>query len=266
MIKVNGIEIKQGNFPDNTLLMKFDPDEIPDDGNDIEIWWLYENDAELFTLICLKRHLDQHFFADSFRLFMPYIPHARQDRTKTQEDVFTLKYFCETINDLDFAAVYIEDPHSNVSEALLDRVQVVSPQPHIETVIEKIADENLVMCYPDEGAMKRYSGMVSKPYSFGVKRRNWADGKIEGLDLMHPEVVVGKNVLIVDDICSRGGTFFHTAKALKAAGAEKVYLYVTHCEMTIFNGDLLSSGLVEKIYTTNSIFPGNAANEMIEII
>jgi hypothetical protein len=36
--------------------------------------------------------------------------------------------------------------------------------------------------------------------------------------------------------------------------------------MTIFNGDLLSSGLVEKIYTTNSIFPGNAANEMIEII
>jgi ribose-phosphate pyrophosphokinase len=188
------------------------------------------------------------------------------DRVKAPTDVFTLKYFCETINDLDFAAVYIEDPHSNVSEALLDRVQVVSPQPHIETVIEKIADENLVMCYPDEGAMKRYSGMVSKPYSFGVKRRNWADGKIEGLDLMHPDVVAGKNVLIVDDICSRGGTFFHTAKALKDAGAEKIYLYVTHCEMTIFNGDLLSSGLVEKIYTTNSIFPSNAANEMIEII
>ena len=93
MITVNGIKVTQGNFPDNTLLMKFDPDSIPDDGNDIEIWWLYENDAELFTLVCLKRHLDQHFFADSFRLFMPYIPHARQDRTKTQEDVFTLKYF-----------------------------------------------------------------------------------------------------------------------------------------------------------------------------
>ena len=59
---------------------------------------------------------------------------------------------------------------------------------------------------------------------------------------------------------------YHTAKALKDAGAAKVYLYVTHCEMTIFNGDLVNSGLVEKIFTTNSIFPGNAQNELIEII
>ena len=46
MITVNGIEITQGHFPDNTLLMKFDPDSIPDDENDIEIWWLYNTRAE----------------------------------------------------------------------------------------------------------------------------------------------------------------------------------------------------------------------------
>ena len=257
MIRIGSIVIDQLSYPDNTLLM-----HLPEQLENGLVIWNYENDAELFSIICIRKHY-KHL---PLSLYLPYVPHARMDRVKAPTDVFTLKYFCETINDLDFAAVYIEDPHSNVSEALLDRVQVVSPQPHIETVIEKIADENLVMCYPDEGAMKRYSGMVSKPYSFGVKRRNWADGKIEGLDLMHPEVVVGKNVLSVDDICSRGGTFFHTAKALKDAGAEKVYLYVTHCETTIFNGDLLSSCLGEKIYTTYSIIPGNAANEMIEII
>ena len=266
MIKVNGIEIKQGRFPDNTLLIKFDPnsDDFSYDRGTIEVEWLYENDAELFALICVKRHLDRHFTNPHVVLSMPYIPHARMDRVKSDEDVFTLKYFCEVINSLHFDIVWVRDAHSNVSLALLENVQEM---PIVSDVLDAIfLSKADTLFFPDEGAMKRYSGMVSKPYSFGVKRRNWADGKIEGLDLMHPEVVVGKNVLIVDDICSRGGTFFHTAKSLKDAGAEKVYLYVTHCEMTIFNGDLLSSGLVEKIYTTNSIFPGNAANEMIEII
>jgi ribose-phosphate pyrophosphokinase len=83
---------------------------------------------------------------------------------------------------------------------------------------------------------------------------------------MNPDEVKGKDVLIVDDICSRGGTFFHSAKALKAAGANKIYLYVTHLETTVFNGELLNSGLVEKIYTTNSIFPKEKQSDMIEIL
>ena len=61
-------------------------------------------------------------------------------------------------------------------------------------------------------------------------------------------------VLIVDDICSRGGTFYHSAKALKNLGAGEIYLYVSHCENSILEGDLLTSNLVEKVFTTNSIF------------
>ena len=254
MIKVNGIEIKQGNFPDNTLLMKFDPDEIPDDGNDIEIWWLYENDAELFTLICLKRHLDQHFFADSFRLFMPYIPHARQDRTKTQEDVFTLKYFCEVINSLNFPIVWVRDAHSNVSLALLNNVREMPVDNYIEKAIEESGAD--VLFFPDEGAMKRYSSKSTLPYAFGMKKRDWATGQIQGLDIINAEAIVDKDILIVDDICSRGGTFFYSAKALKAAGAKSVSLYVTHLEKTVILGEMASTDdLVDHIYTTKSIFP-----------
>ena len=254
MIKVNGIEIKQGNFPDNTLLMKFDPDSIPDDGNDIEIWWLYENDAELFTLVCLKRHLDQYFFADSFRLFMPYIPHARQDRTKTQEDVFTLKYFCEVINSLNFPVVWVRDAHSNVSLALLNNVYEMPVDNYIERAIEESGAD--VLFFPDEGAMKRYSSKSTLPYAFGMKKRDWATGQIQGLDIINAEAVVDKDILIVDDICSRGGTFFYSAKALKAAGAKSVSLYVTHLEKTVILGEMASTDdLVDHIYTTKSIFP-----------
>ncbi len=36
-------------------------------------------------------------------------------------------------------------------------------------------------------------------------------------------------------------------------GAGEIYLVVTHCENTIFEGKLLDSDLITGIYTTNSI-------------
>ena len=256
MIKVDDVKIKQGRFPDHTLLMKFDPnsDEFSCDRGAIKVEWIYENDAELFTLICVKRHLDRNFTNAHIVLIMPYIPHARMDRVKSDEDVFTLKYFCEVINSLKFDIVWVRDAHSNVSLALLENVCEENITPYIYEAFKKSNSQALF--FPDEGAMKRYSSGFRMPYAFGMKKRDWTTGQILGLDLINKEAIVGKNVLIVDDICSKGGTFYHAAKALKAAGAKSVSLYVTHCESSITTGDLAASdGLVDHVYTTKSIFP-----------
>ncbi len=260
MIKLNGQIIEQNHFPDGTLLMKCNPNKYAVS----TITWQYESDAELFALYSLKRHLDCVVPGWNSYLYIPYIPNARQDRVKTNEDIFTLKYFAEIINSLNFKKVFVIDPHSSVSEALINNIEVVSPKDFIEQTLNKINADDILMFYPDEGAMKRYSGLVSKPYAFGIKKRNWETGKIEGLDVSGSvDKIAGKDILIVDDICSRGGTFYHSAKKLKELGANKIYLYVTHCENTILEGELLTSGLIEKVYTTNSIF--TKEHEMIEV-
>ena len=121
------------------------------------------------------------------------------------------------------------------------------------------------MFYPDEGAGKRYSGMIPLPYAFGIKKRDWATGQIKGLDVAGDvDNIEGKNILIVDDICSKGGTFYFSAKKLKELGAKNIYMHITHCENTIFEGDILTSGLIAKIYTTNSIL--TKEHDLIEII
>jgi ribose-phosphate pyrophosphokinase len=257
MIRIGNTIIEQGHFPDNSLMLKITPN-----GENAVITWNYESDIELFTLICIVKHFDPI----RFRLYMPYCPHARMDRVVNPEDVFTLKYFAEVINSLNFESVIIEDPHSNVCTALINHSIAVFPGLYIQETVNQINDPNLVFCYPDEGAMKRYSSAIKAPYVYGNKNRDWETGEIKGLTLINEELVKGKNVLIIDDICSRGGTFYHTAKALKEAGAEKIYLYITHCEMTIFNGEIFSSGLIDHVYTTNSIFPNNAQNEQISIV
>lgn len=263
MIQLNEHIIGNDRFPDGTLLMKLPFSPKPSN----EIRWHYENDAELFKLICLVKAMREMYKGVRIDLFMPYLPNARQDRVKNPEDVFTLKYFCEIINSLEFDTVFVTDVHSNVGLALLDRVREIKPWDYVEKAIHKIpVDRDLVAFYPDEGAMKRYSGGICLPFAFGVKKRNWEIGAIEGLDLMgETEAINGRDVIIIDDICSKGGTFYHSAKRLKEAGAANIYLYVTHCENTIYEGELLKEdSLIKHIFTTNSLL--TAPNEKITII
>ncbi|MBE6856332.1 MAG: ribose-phosphate pyrophosphokinase [Ruminococcus sp.] len=264
MLKINGSEIVQGSFPDGTLLVKYAPEK---DLAYAEIDWYYENDRELVTLIYLTKHLNAHGI-NRVKLFMPYIPNARQDRVKSDEDVFTMKYFAQVINWLGFESVTVLDPHSTVSEALIDRIAILTPKENVRRVISEITRSEGAepfMFYPDEGASKRYSGMVTLPYGFGIKKRDWKTGKILGLDVSGSvEQIKGKSVLIVDDICSKGGTFLFSAKKLKELGAGNIYLYISHCEKTILNGELLTSGLISKIYTTDSIC--NFRHELINIM
>lgn len=268
MIKVDYATIEANQFPDHTLLVK--APTLRGHGEWVHITWHYENDAELFALICLRKHYNR---AKAI-LYMPYCPHARMDRVKESNDIFTLKYFAEIINDLNFERVDILDPHSSVCTALINNVRVLDPKQHITSSLygalgrcyfnwNTVGDE-LLMFYPDEGSMKRYSGMISLPYAFGIKKRDWKTGAIEGLDVAGEiNQIAGKKILIVDDICSRGGTFYHSAKKLKELGAKEIYLYITHCENTILEGELLTSGLIEKVYTTNSIF--TKEHEKIEV-
>jgi len=258
MIKLDGQVVDINHFPDGSLLLKEHVMLYPD-GALIE--WFFENNEELVVLFYLTKHLRANGITH-IDLTMPYIPNSRMDRVKNEDDVFTLKYFAEIINSLNFDTVIVVDPHSSVSEALIDRLIVEDGYVYIKDAIDECDPD--ILFYPDEGAMKRYSSVIQHPYSFGIKRRDWKTGKIENLDVVgDSEQINGKNILIVDDICSRGGTFLHSAKKLKELGANKIYLYVTHCENTILEGELLTSGLIEKVYTTNSIF--TKEHEKIEV-
>lgn len=256
MIFANG-KVIQERFPDGTLHLNINDCNF--DIKKVFIHWSYKSDDELFTLICLKGYLDYNYPNLPVILSVPYLPHARMDRVKDKKDVFTLKYFCQTINSLNFDKVIIWDCHSNVGTALLNRVENKSPKKFIARAIARSGAE--VLFFPDEGAMKRYSSLIYMPYAFGNKERDWKTGAINKLSIVNGELVKDKNVLIVDDICSRGGTFVRAANLLKAAGARKISLYVTHCEETIEKGEVLD--MVDKVYTAHSL-EANYKSDKIE--
>lgn len=255
MISVNNQLIDFTSFPDGTTSFRYEPEK----DCDFVIEWRYDSDKECILLWYLTKHIRQCCEGANITLVLPYIPNARMDRIKNRDEVFTLKYFAEIINILHFNEVYVCDPHSTVSTALLDRVKVIDAKANIEYILTVFQEKNFLLCYPDEGAAKRYAEQLNAEYVFCIKHRDWRTGKIQRLELTSQETVNGRNILVVDDICSRGGTFTFTAQALKDAGAEDIFLYVTHCENTIEKGSVLTDELISHVFTTNSIYRGNHA-------
>ena len=285
MITVNGIEIVRKTFPDGSLCLLDLDNSLLYPNKNYEIVWLYEGDYEIFMLICIVKHLRSKMYNNvSFNLTIPYVVNSRLDRTHSDNEVFTLKYFAEIINDLKFNKVVIVDPHSIVSEALIDNVCVLRPSNIISNVIDTMRSLNefkreLVIYFPDDGAYKRYKDMPCfKDFNciYGKKERDWETGKILGIEIYDKNgskltnELENCDVLMVDDIISYGGTLAYSADKLKEMGATHISAYATHVENSVLDeekGTLLKrykDNIIDTVYTTNSIYHGN--HPMVEVI
>lgn len=275
MIAVNNLRVNVKHFPAGEQnILDFTTPIMP--GNEFIIRWHYENDEELVTLIYIVGHLRSKYPEYNISLDLPYMPHARMDRTKNHTEVFTLKYFAQVINSLNFNHVNVWDAHSDVSVALLDRVINHSPNQIIAKLLNKpeVDLANLVIYFPDAGAYKRYKDLnciqtFKLPCVYGEKIRNWETHRIEGLKVVTNGVEIeGKDVLMIDDIISYGGTFFHSAKKLRELGALSVSAYATHVENEMLNKEkgtlvhAIEDGTVSCLYTTDSIFNKNFAKTL----
>lgn len=263
MIKLNGVQLTEKTFPNGESLI--DGGEIfrvRDEWN--HILFKYESDADLIKLMLVKNHLDESY--QSCDLEITYMPYSRMDRVEG-DSVFTLKYICEFINQLNFRVVYVHEAHSDVTAALLNNVKVLNTTRELLTDIKRKIGfdwEKDYIFYPDSGAAKRYGSLSERNELIGFKKRDFATGNISSLQVIG-EMEPGRKVIIVDDLSSRGGTFMYAASELKKIGAGDIYLVVAHCEYTIFDGHIPESDLIKKVYTTDSII-SESKHQKVEII
>lgn len=261
MIKLNGTIIEFTRFPNKEMSFVFDADLAKEKAN--MITFKYEDDSSLIDLMMVKRELDLYVPHSVSALVISYMPYSRLDRANGSI-VFTLKHIADFINGLGFDGVVIIEPHSDVTCAVIDRAagidftELLFNDAISSGTIEFDPKEDFV-CFPDATAQKRYGKMGDYKTVLGMKDRDFETGWINSLDIFIPNgySIKGKNVVIVDDLCSKGGTFMLTAKALKKLGAASITLVVTHCEPTILDGDILKTDLIDKVVTSNTIVDQN---------
>ncbi|WP_020620301.1 ribose-phosphate pyrophosphokinase [Paenibacillus daejeonensis] len=258
MLKLNGQELTFHTFPNGETLV--DGEQIlAAAGEKQVVEFKYATDGDLIQLMFLKRYLDERRLAATLIIY--YMPYSRMDRVEGAS-AFTLKYTTEFINALGFERVQVIEPHSDVTTALLDRAEASYPSLELlEDVIARTGfdREHDVLFFPDAGAQKRYSRLHGYRELVGFKVRDFQTGTIQRLDVIGEAPETGFKAIIVDDLCSYGGTFLLSAEKLKELGAAEIYLLVAHCETSIHKGKLLDSGLIDKVFTTNTILdePGH---------
>ena len=272
MILINYNEVDIIKFPNNEVLIKNkDFTKLELSKGDLHIRFKFETNEDLINLMFLKKYFDDSRSKKKCHLKILYMPYSRMDRTEGTS-VFTLKYVSQFINDLNFETVEVYEPHSDVTMALLDRATQVNMT---KTVVNNVrfmldfrdsSDKNDYLFFPDAGAEKRYSKQFKfKNILSANKERDFETGDIKKLTITGEIPKEPFRVIIVDDLCSKGGTFMLSASKLKEIGATEIYLAITHCENTIHDGSILKTDLIDKVYTTNSLLT-NYASDKIEIV
>ena len=222
---------------------------------------------EDFIMIALtKSALDEtgHKLRKTLRLL--YMPGARQDRVCNPGEPFTLKVFCNMINNMAFHSVQICHPHSEITRSLLWnpyeyilsdwQANIVLRRKNIAYTVSG-PDGELecpILIAPDKGAaveVKHLPAKTGLPHLSFEKVRRPSDGVITGMKMLGDKDLGGRNCVIVDDICDGGRTFIECAKILKEKGANDIFLVVTH---GIFSkGFKELSKYFKGIYTSDSI-------------
>lgn len=250
MIQLNKSTIAIEQFPNKESKIK-DFNSLITENNLIE--FTYEDDADLMHLFFVKKYLDEH--DATCVLWINYMPYSRMDR-KIEGDLFTLKYICSFINELKFNKIYIVEPHSQVTVDLLENSIAIFPVlDWLPSLMEDLNfTENDRIIFPDKGAALRYKNSFLPNTCVFEKKRNPTSGKIENMELKEGNIPKGAKCIIIDDLCSAGGTFLWSAQILKEIGASDIFLLVSHCEPRALNGPLLESNSpIQHLYCSSSM-------------
>lgn len=219
---------------------------------------------DLWTLTQIKDVYDHN--NRPLSVTIPCLLDAQADRRFADNQPHSLKLLLKHLNSLQFEDIEIFHPHNaEVVEAMLDKVTILDNSKFINTVLFDIKtphsaltqfknENSLILMSTDAGGFKPLMKLADKlnwkgeVYSASKSRSTEIPG------LLHQQVdrqdFQGKDILIIDDICVKGGTFVGLAKMLKTRNCGKLYLAVSHMTVLDFNEELTL--LYDTVFTTNS--------------
>ncbi|CAK19586.1 ribose-phosphate diphosphokinase [Listeria welshimeri] len=210
-----------------------------------------QNLMELLIMIdALKRAS-----AATINIVMPYYGYARQDRKARSREPITAKLVANLIETAGATRMITLDMHAPQIQGFFD-----IPIDHLNAVrllsnyfSERHLGDDLVVVSPDHGGVTRARKMADRlkaPIAIIDKRRP-RPNVAEVMNIVGN--VEGKVCIIIDDIIDTAGTITLAAKALREAGATKVYACCSHPVLSGPAMKRIEDSPIEKLIVTNSI-------------
>jgi len=199
--------------------------------------------------------------ARSIAAVLPYFPYARQDRKDKGRVPITAKLVADLLEKAGVTRVLTMDLHTDQIQGFFNiPVDNLHARPLLVREIQSMRLKNPVVVSPDVGSnrMARKFAEDLKADLAIVDKRRVSAKRVEVNALIGE--VKGKEAILVDDICSTGGTLATAAKVCRDAGAKSVFAAVTH---GLFVGEKLPQG-IDRFLSTDSA--PQSKNEKIKAV
>ena len=185
---------------------------------------------------------------------IPYFGWARQDRKDKPRVSIGAKLIAALLMVAGIDRLITMDLHADQIQGFFDvPVDHLYASGVILPYLQSLKLDNLVIASPDVGGSKRantYAKYLGCPLVLCNKTRARAN-VVDTMQIIGD--VVGKNVVIVDDMVDTAGTIAKAADIMKEAGALSVRACASHCVMSGPATERVNASALEEIVFTDSI-------------
>ncbi len=198
---------------------------------------------------------------------IPYFGYARQDRKVAPRVPITAKLVADLISTAGAQRILTLDLHVGQIQGFFDiPVDNLYASPIMIPYIKENFQDDLTIVSPDAGGVPRARAYAKRLVaSLGlIDKRRDASGKAKAMNLIGE--VLGKEVVILDDIVDTGGTLTQAAEVILQRGARNVNACCTHAVLSGPAVQRVTDSPLNRLVVTDTIPLGEAARDCAKIV
>jgi ribose-phosphate pyrophosphokinase len=198
---------------------------------------------------------------------IPYFGYSRQDRKVAPRVPITAKLVADLISTAGANRILTLDLHVGQIQGFFDiPVDNLYASPIMIPYIRENFDNDLTIVSPDAGGVPRARAYAKRLVaSLGlIDKRRDAPGKAKAMNLIGE--VLGKEVVILDDIVDTGGTLSQAAEVIMQHGARNVNACCTHAVLSGPAVQRVTDSPLSRLVVTDTIPLGDKPRNCPKIV
>jgi len=192
---------------------------------------------------------------------IPYMGYARQDKEFLPGEIITMKVLGKLFKGVGASKIIAVDIHSIMSlKHFTIKSKNVTAIPDLAKYFKKLSLKNPLVVSPDQGGKdraKEFAKIFESEYIALEKKRDRKTGKVQ-IKTKNSDKVVGRDLILVDDMISTGGSIIKATQFLKKQKCKRVYVACTHALLMNDAEKKIRKVGVTKIVSVNTI-PGKTS-------
>ena len=208
------------------------------------------NLLQILSIISEAKKISSKIYA-----IMPYMGYARQDRQFLNGEIVTMSVVAKMLQAAGAKKAIVVDIHSKTAlRHFKIPTENVSAMPELVKYLKKLELKNPVVVSPDTGGSlraKKFADVLKSDFITLKKSRNRKTGKVSIQSTKAD--VNGKDLIIVDDIISTGGSVVKATQFLKKQKCKRVFVVCTHGLLVGDAEKNIKKAGVTQIISTNTI-------------